>query len=135
HPRDRRPRAQGQPRAARARARGRDPLALQRPRSRPRAHPAPPAHLPLITEISAASRNWTAIAAPRVIARMRSATCACVVLAALAASLGCNRGYVSAEVLESSEIGPRHCDRTCSDFGMEMGAFVLIQHSYAGCVC
>lgn len=48
---------------------------------------------------------------------------------------GCSRGYLSPEDMESGQIGPRYCAQTCDELGLEMGAFVLVQHSYAGCVC
>lgn len=57
------------------------------------------------------------------------------VLLALVLGSACNRGYVSPEAMESGEIGPRYCAHTRSELGLEMGAFVLVQHSYAGCVC
>lgn len=56
-------------------------------------------------------------------------------IAALLLGLGCNRGYISSEAMESGQIGPRNCEQTCSELGMQMGAFVMVQHSYAGCVC
>ena len=59
-------------------------------------------------------------------------------LLALVGSLslvGCNRGFISADAMASGEIGPTNCAATCEDNGLRMGAFVLVQHSYAGCVC
>lgn len=56
-------------------------------------------------------------------------------LASALLAVGCNRGYLSADAMETGEIGPRHCQSNCEELGLEMGAFVLVQHGYAGCVC
>jgi hypothetical protein len=56
------------------------------------------------------------------------------VLGALASS-GCQRGYQSARQLESAERGPSHCAKSCTNLGMRMSAFVLVESDVAGCVC
>ncbi|MFK7991051.1 MAG: hypothetical protein AB8I08_33840 [Sandaracinaceae bacterium] len=47
----------------------------------------------------------------------------------------CGRGYISENDLERGEIGPSQCTARCADMGMRMGAFVMVNHGYAGCVC
>jgi len=56
------------------------------------------------------------------------------VLGALASS-GCQRGYQSARQLESAQRGPAHCAKSCTELGMRMSAFVLVESDVAGCVC
>jgi hypothetical protein len=55
-------------------------------------------------------------------------------LVALSAT-ACAHGYRSAADLESAGLGPTTCTERCAELGMDMGALVLVQHSYAGCVC
>lgn len=56
------------------------------------------------------------------------------VVAALAVS-ACYRGYKSAKDLDSDERGPNACAKSCKDLGMQMSAFVLVEHGTSGCVC
>lgn len=48
---------------------------------------------------------------------------------------GCHRGYKTAEDLDSDDRGPQACAKSCSDLGMQMSAFVLVEHGTSGCVC
>ena len=50
--------------------------------------------------------------------------------------LGCGpTGYITDDSLESGERGPAQCASRCDELGMTMGAFVMVNHGYAGCVC
>jgi hypothetical protein len=57
-----------------------------------------------------------------------------VVLAALATG-GCQRGYKTADDLEADDRGPRACWDSCKKLGLQMSAFVLVEHSASACVC
>lgn len=59
------------------------------------------------------------------------------VLAVLSACVtsACYRGYKSAKELDSDERGPTACAKSCKDLGMQMSAFVLVEHGMSGCVC
>lgn len=47
----------------------------------------------------------------------------------------CYQGYMRPEELDSAERGPKACAVTCSELGMEMSAFVLVERQTSGCVC
>jgi hypothetical protein len=48
---------------------------------------------------------------------------------------GCYRGYKSAKELDSDDRGPKACAASCKDLGLQMSAFVLVEHQTSGCVC
>jgi len=54
---------------------------------------------------------------------------------ALMSSSACAHGYLSTEDLDRGGLGPSSCSERCGELGMEMGALVLVQHGFAGCVC
>jgi hypothetical protein len=64
--------------------------------------------------------------------RITTAVCAAITLLALS---GCYRGYKSPKELDSDERGPKACARSCKELGLEMSAFVLVEHQTSGCVC
>jgi hypothetical protein len=47
----------------------------------------------------------------------------------------CYRGYKSAKDLDTDQRGPRACAAACRDLGLQMSAFVLVEHQTSGCVC
>lgn len=49
--------------------------------------------------------------------------------------MGCYKGYKDASDLETDERGPGACAQACSDLGMRMSAFVLVENNTSGCVC
>jgi hypothetical protein len=58
-----------------------------------------------------------------------------VVACSLLASLGCHPGYSSASKLERAHRGPDACAKRCTELGMKMGAFALIDTVHSGCIC
>ncbi len=58
-----------------------------------------------------------------------------IVVGVVLGGTACNHGYLSPEAMESGQIGPRYCASACQELGLRMGAFVMVQHNYAGCVC
>jgi hypothetical protein len=64
--------------------------------------------------------------------RTTASVCVAVTLAAIS---GCYRGYKSAKDLDSDERGPKACASACKHLGLEMSAFVLVEHQTSGCVC
>jgi hypothetical protein len=66
---------------------------------------------------------------------MRTVILAFSVACLAVASMGCSQGYRSASDLQDDERGPQHCAQRCQELGMQMGAFVLVEHAIAGCVC
>lgn len=64
--------------------------------------------------------------------RITTTVCAAVALLALP---GCYRGYKSPKELDSDDRGPKACARSCKELGLEMSAFVLVEHQTSGCVC
>jgi hypothetical protein len=51
------------------------------------------------------------------------------------ASAACAPGYMKPDQLEAREQGPRHCAMRCHEFGMRMGALVMVSDRLPGCVC
>lgn len=58
--------------------------------------------------------------------------CAAIGLLALS---GCYRGYKSPRDLDADERGPKACETSCKELGLQMSAFVLVEHQTSGCVC
>lgn len=48
---------------------------------------------------------------------------------------GCYRGYKSPKDLEADGRGPTACSKSCQELGLQMSAFVLVEHGMSGCVC
>ena len=66
---------------------------------------------------------------------MTHARALAAVLGAVFAFSGCYRGYKSPKELDSDERGPKACERSCKELGLEMSAFVLVERQTSGCVC
>lgn len=60
-----------------------------------------------------------------------------IVCAALGLSVlsGCYRGYKSPRDLDADQRGPKDCAASCKELGLQMSAFVLVEHQTSGCVC
>lgn len=60
---------------------------------------------------------------------------ALVSLMGLCLTSACYRGYKDAKSLDSDDRGPTACAKACQQLGLQMSAFILVEHEASGCVC